>query len=173
MNKTDEERVGQMMKRVEANDAGALNLLGNHYYHGNEGLNQDREKAKELWTQAAALGSSKAHFSLGIIYEEGGDLKKAKFHTEAAAMAGHKLARFILGCIEGKSGNVERAVEHFTIASSAGSYHAMNNMLVAFNHGSVSRDTMDSTLAAYNNSCVEMRSEARDAYIRKMRTRPK
>jgi hypothetical protein len=32
----------------------------------------------------------------------------------------------------------------------------------------VSRETFDSTLAAYNNSCVEMRSEARDAYIHVM-----
>ena len=29
----------------------------------------------------------------------------------------------------------------------------------------VSRESINSTLAAYNNSCVEMRSEARDAYI--------
>jgi hypothetical protein len=28
-----------------------------------------------------------------------------------------------------------------------------------------SRDVIDSTLTAYNNSCAEMRSEARDAYI--------
>jgi hypothetical protein len=30
----------------------------------------------------------------------------------------------------------------------------------------VSRESIDSTLAAYNNSCAEMRSEARDSYIR-------
>jgi hypothetical protein len=41
----------------------------------------------------------------------------------------------------------------------------MNNMLVAFKRGHVSRDAIDSTLAAYNNSCAEMRSEARDSYI--------
>ena len=27
------------------------------------------------------------------------------------------------------------------------------------------RESIDSTLTAYNNSCAEMRSEARDAYI--------
>jgi hypothetical protein len=51
------------------------------------------------------------------------------------------------------------------IAASAGHYHAMNNMLVAFNQGFVSRETIDTILAAYNNSCAEMRSEARDACI--------
>jgi hypothetical protein len=44
----------------------------------------------------------------------------------------------------------------------------MNNLLVAFNHGQVSRNAIDSTLTAYNKSCVEMRSEARDAWIRSM-----
>jgi hypothetical protein len=53
-----------------------------------------------------------------------------------------------------------------TIAASAESYHAMNNLLVAFNQGLASRDEINSTLTAYNYSCAEMRSEARDAYIR-------
>jgi hypothetical protein len=41
----------------------------------------------------------------------------------------------------------------------------MHNLRTAFSKGLVSRNQIDSTLAAYNNSCVEMRSEARDAYI--------
>ena len=86
------------MKRVEANDAGAMMVLGNHYHNGQIGLQQDRGKALELWTQAAKLGSSDVHFHLGIINCEGGDSKKSKFHYEAAAMAGHEVARSNLGC---------------------------------------------------------------------------
>jgi hypothetical protein len=53
------------------------------------------------------------------------------------------------------------------IAASAGHCDAMKNLLIAFNHVSASRaTTIDSSLTAYNNSCVEMRSEARDAAIR-------
>ena len=47
----------------------------------------------------------------------------------------------------------------------------MDNLLIAFNQGSTSRATIDSTLAAYNTSCAEMRSEARDAAIRLYITR--
>jgi hypothetical protein len=36
----------------------------------------------------------------------------------------------------------------------------------SFDQGCVSRESIDSTLAAYNNSCAEFRSEARDAFIR-------
>jgi hypothetical protein len=68
--------------------------------------------------------------------------------------------------MEAQSGNMERAVKHWMIAASAGDYCAMQCLLIAFNQGLASRDTMDSTLTAYNNACVEMRSEARYAYIR-------
>jgi TPR repeat protein len=164
--KTDVERVGELMKRVEVNDAGAMYILGSYYFHGQLGLNQDREKALELWTRAAKLGSSQAHFALGCTYNEGVDSKKSKFHYEAAAMAGHEVARNNLGCKEYESGNMERVIKHWLIAASAGEHSALNNLLISFNQGLVSRNTINSTLTAYNSSCAEMRSEARDAYLR-------
>jgi TPR repeat protein len=166
LRKTNGERVEELMKRVEANDPGSIYLLGNSYCNGQLGLLQDRGKAIELYARAAALGSSQAHFELGNSYREGGDLKKAKFHNEAAAMAGHDDARYNLGCMEYNSGKQERAVKHWTIAASAGDYDAMHVLREIFEEGIVSRETIDSTLTAYNNSCVEMRSEARDAAIR-------
>jgi TPR repeat protein len=163
--KTDEEDIEELMKRAEANDAASNFFLANHYYFGVKGLQQDHARAIELFTRAADLGDSKAHFHLGVLYREGGNLKKAKFHFEAAAMAGHEGARNNLGCMEAESRNMERAVKHWTIAASAGSSRAMRNLLMALGDREVSRESIDSTLIAYNNSCVEMRSEARDACI--------
>jgi TPR repeat protein len=165
MSKTDEETVNELMKRVEANDAGAMCVLANDYYRGGRGLLQDQERAVELWKQAAELGYSQAHFQLGTVYDQGGDVKKAKFHWETAAMAGDETARYNLGCAEKGSGNVERALKHMRIAASAGHFLAMRALLGAFNLGLESKETIDSTLAAYNNSCAEMRSEARDNFI--------
>ena len=165
--KTDAERVAEMMKRVEAQDASAMNQLAQNYYFGGAGLLQDHAKAVELWKQAVALGSSQAHFCLAEAYRhELEDLKKAHFHYEAAAVAGHEVARCNLGSIERKSGNMELVLKHLRIAASAGDYAAMNFIRKFFERGVVSREAIDSTLTAYNNSCVEMRSEARDAYIR-------
>ena len=76
VNKTDEERVEELMKRVEVNDAGAMYVLGSNYYHGDLGLQQDWARAMELWKQAAELGSSLAHYHLGNEYLKGGDSKK-------------------------------------------------------------------------------------------------
>jgi TPR repeat protein len=164
--KTDEEHVDELMKRVEANDAASIYFLANDYRHGTNSLQQDHAKAMELYVRAANLGYKKAQNNLGGIYHDGGNLKKAKFHYEAAAMAGHKGSRFNLGILEAQSRNIERAVKHLTIAASAGHYTAMNHLRINFEKGCVSRELIDSTLTAYNNSCAEMRSEARDAYIR-------
>jgi TPR repeat protein len=163
--KTDEECIHELMKRVEVNDADAICQLGNSHYHGRGGLLQDRNKAMELWTQAANLGSNDAHYHLGSTYEDGGDIKKAKFHYESAAMAGDESARYNLGLMEGKSGNMERSIKHLTIAASGGHHISMNVLRSLFVQGFVSRESIDSTVTTYNHSCAEMRSEARDAYI--------
>jgi TPR repeat protein len=81
-------------------------------------------------------------------------------------MAGHEIARYNLGGLDYNSGNKERAVKHWAIAASAGDFIAMHELLLCFEEGAVSKESIDSTLEAYNNSCVQMRSEARDAYIR-------
>jgi TPR repeat protein len=102
---TDKERVEEMMKRVEVNDAGAMSFMGSYYRRGGKGgFMQDQEKAKELLNRAAKLGSSHAHFCIGNDYHREGELKKAKFHYEAAAMAGHELARLNIGIMENDLG---------------------------------------------------------------------
>ena len=80
-------------------------------------------------------------------------------------MAGDEVARFNIGVGEAQSGNMERAIKHFIIAASAGESRSMHNLIKLFEGGAVSRESIDSILAAYNSSCVEMRSEARDAAI--------
>jgi TPR repeat protein len=163
LGKTEEEDVEQIMKRVEANDPASICKLGSYYYNGAHGLQQDREKAMELLTRAADLGFKKAHLVLGDAYEDKGDLKKAKYHYEAAAMAGDEVARLNLGIIERNSGNMQQAVKHWMIAASVGEYEAMQDLISCFEIGFVARESIDSTLLAYNKSCAEIRSEAKVA----------
>jgi TPR repeat protein len=154
-----------MIKRAEANDAASICMLADCYYNGSNGFQQDQTKAMELFTRAADLGYKKAHNNLAGIFHEGGNLKKAKFHFEAAAMAGNELARYNIGMDESNSGDMERAIKHWIIGASAGCYRSMQRLKICFEKGLFSRETINSTLAAYNNSCAEMRSEARDACI--------
>jgi tetratricopeptide (TPR) repeat protein len=187
--KTDEEMVAEVMKRVEANDTDSMFLLANYYYQGRAGLQQDHAKAIEKYATAAELGSNAAHYCLGMhykvqgdlkkarfhfgeahnnlagVYHQGGDKKKAKFFYEAAAMLGQEVARYNLGCMEAQSRNMEQAVKHWNIAASAGCFHSMDALRMSFPRGFVSRESIQSTLTAYNNSCAEMRSKDGDACI--------
>jgi TPR repeat protein len=85
-------------------------------------------------------------------------LKKAFFHYETAAIAGHEEARSFLGTMYERSGNIEQAVKHWMIAASAGSYFAMHSLQKLSEKGIVSRESIDSALTAFNDSCAEMRS---------------
>ena len=46
------------MKRVEANDAGAMDALATDYYHGVNGLQQDWAEAMDLWFAARSGGGN-------------------------------------------------------------------------------------------------------------------
>ena len=72
--------VEEILKRVEANDAVRMGMLGSYYCHGYLGLQQDHNKAIELWTRAADLGSKKAHISLYDVYEYS-DLGDLNFYS--------------------------------------------------------------------------------------------
>jgi hypothetical protein len=133
---TDEVKVAKLTTRVEANDSSSTYLLAHNYYHGLKGLQQGH---------------------LGNVYLEGRDMKKAKFHWEAAAMAGCEVARHNLGVLETNSGNMDQAIKHWIIAASGGQYRAMQELIEYFEKGSVTRESIESTLKAYNNSCAEMR----------------
>ena len=164
---SDADKIENIMKRVDSIDTGAIDLLGTCYYNGLLGIHQDETKAIELWMRAAELGFSKSHNYLGMHYYHRKNSKKAKFHLEAAAMAGHEEARNNIGLLELKQfNNTDRAVKHWIISASAGSYNAMNALRSCFeNDIGIDRESLDSTLTAYNTSCGEMRSEARDAFI--------
>ena len=61
------------------------------------------------------------------------------------------------------------SIKPWTITASAGSFQAMHALITVFEEGKVSKESIDSTLEAYNNSCVEIRIEARDAYAQTRR----
>ena len=163
----------EIMKRVEANDPGTMRLLAEHYIKGEHGFPRNETKAMELFIKSADLGSGDAHHALGNIYEhQRGNMKKAKFHYEEGAMLGDEMCRSSLGRLEfilSKHEQPERALKHWTIAASGGCHNALHHLSISFGFGRIPIETMKSIVAAYNNSCKEMRSEARDAFIRSIK----
>ena len=162
---TEEEHI-RIERRVELNDPNAIFMLGFDCFMGEQGSEQDIDKALELFHRAADLGSIDAHNILGTMYGRGievpEDNKKTKYHFEIAAIAGHVLARHNLGALEGNSGNDDRAMKHYLLSASAGLDASMKMVTNYYRDGLVTKDDLEKTLRAHKKSNDELKSELRD-----------
>ncbi|EJK77025.1 hypothetical protein THAOC_01171, partial [Thalassiosira oceanica] len=90
---SDADHLAMIQARVKKKDPEAANYLGQKYFFGSLGLQKDMQKAVELYTKAAELGSIDALFSLGDAYYfgEGVQEDKGKAYEiyKKAAMQGH------------------------------------------------------------------------------------
>ncbi|EJK45721.1 hypothetical protein THAOC_35648 [Thalassiosira oceanica] len=124
------------------------------------------QKAVELYTEAAELGSIQALFDLGNVYNFGDgvqqDNAKAVEFFAKAAMQGHVLSRHNLGCIEGDKGNHDRAVRHFLISAKMGDEDSLENIKTAFMAGLATKEQYAEALQGYQDAVEETKSHDRD-----------
>ena len=159
--KNDSGHDKQRMKRVEANDPGALLQEGviqgskGHYF-----------KAFEYCKKAADLGVAEAHFHLAYMYNEDDGVEKNKgkaiYHHEEAAIGGHAMARFNLGACDWNNGDKERAVKHWIIAATQGQDESMKELMTVFKHGQLSKENLAATLRAHKAAVDATKSPQRE-----------
>eukprot|EP00984_Skeletonema_dohrnii_P019695 scaffold9471_cov81-Skeletonema_dohrnii-CCMP3373.AAC.3 len=149
-----------IMKRVEANDPVALQVMGLKCI-----VKGDYRSAFEYLTKAAGLGDAVAHFHLSVMYWEGTgvekDEKKEVYHLEEAAIAGHPLARYNLGAFEWNNGSKERAMKHFIIAANQGDDKSVGELKQGNEEGLVSKDDFAAALRAHKAAVDAMKSPQR------------
>jgi len=116
---TDAEADANIMKRVEANDQVALEVMGLRQCEKG-----DYGSALEYLTEAAGLGDVEALYYLSLMYKKGEgvekDEKKGLYHLEEAAIGGHPEARYSLGSREWKNDLIERSMKHYIIGANLG-----------------------------------------------------
>jgi TPR repeat protein len=155
-------------KRVNANDANAINQLGVWYLHEDErfSITKDTDKAIELLHRAAELGSAQAYHSLGVIFDNGDgvdeDKVKAKQYFEKAAMGGFASSRLNLGNFDAQAGSFDRAIKHWLIAASCGDIRAVGNIKRTMDIRKATRDDYAQALRGYKQSVNEVKSDNRD-----------
>ena len=164
--RTDEESDKRRMKRVEANDPGALLQEGL-----TQGIKGDYVKAFKYLEKAADLGVAEAHYRLACMYNGVKGVKRDKgkkiYHLEEAAIGGHPNARFELGCHEGDNNNIARAVKHWIISATQGEDKSIKALLMAFKQGQkdevelVSKEDLDSALRAHKEAVDATKSPQR------------
>ena len=161
------EDVERINKRVEANDAFAIYNLGCFYHDGTHGLQQDYERANELWLQAGELGSIYAYNDIAAAYYDGEgverDVKKEIYYLELAAMGGDATARHNLGCVEEDAGNMNRAMKHWIISAGAGDDVSLKKIREGYLNGAATKDDFETALRAHKEAKDEEKSDQREA----------
>ena len=89
--------VKRLQKLTNNGNANAYYMLGIYYANELMGVQQDWNKANELYLKAGELGCAMGYNNLGLSYHKGTgvevDKKKAKYFYELAAMKGDVGAR--------------------------------------------------------------------------------
>ena len=158
--------IERIKKRAEADDAEAIYNLGSYYYRGECGLQQDSEKAVELWIRAGELGDTAAFNNLGVAYRKGDgvgkDLQRAKLYYVLAAIGGNVKGRYNLGNLEKRAGNVDSAIKHWMISAAAGDDNSMNAIREGLTYGHVTEADIEKAWHAHKETRYETKSEQRD-----------
>jgi len=124
-------------------------------------------KALELFTKSAELGSLEAHCHLGTMYYYGRnaehDMDKALRLIKVAAIGGHEIARNALGKLEEVEwGKMNRSMKHHMIAARAGYDNSLKEIGEGYRAGHVTKQEYATTLRAHQRVRDEMRSKQRD-----------
>ncbi|EJK53976.1 hypothetical protein THAOC_26481 [Thalassiosira oceanica] len=164
--RNDADKLTMVRARVKKKDPAAISFLGKKYFFGDLGLHNDIQKAVELWTEAAELGSIDALFQIGIAYYLGEgvkvDKKKAVQFWSKAAMQGCVQARHNLGGDEAEKRNYDRAVRHYLISAKAGFQESVGNIKQLFMAGDATKEQYAEALKGYQDAVEEMKSHNRE-----------
>lgn len=168
LNSEDEkETVKGLMKRAYEKDVNAMALLGSRYAEGSI-VPKSRDKAIEIWEEAAELGGIWASYTLGNIYKPPNDVgdakdwKKACRYYAKAAKGGHDVARYNLGVLENNHGSKIKAMKHMLIGAASGNDDSLTLVKQGVVDGRVSNEAFADTLRAYNESKKLMNNAQRD-----------
>jgi len=160
---TEEEAVKRLKKRMEVNDAEALEDLGCCYRDGRLGFPQNYTKALEIWHRSRV---AEAYCNIGFAYKTGEgvevDPKNAKHYYELAALRGSAPARHNLGNDEVRAGKWKRAIKHYTIAARSGDNDSLSMIKQLFSKGHAKKDDYIKALQSYQTHLGEIKSIQRD-----------
>ncbi|EJK46064.1 hypothetical protein THAOC_35290, partial [Thalassiosira oceanica] len=162
----DADKLAMIRARVVKKDPEAIFSLAQFYFHGELGLQKNMQKAVELYTEAAEVGSVDALFNIGVAYYFGSGVEKntakAVEFYEKAAMQGGVEARHILGEIEGNKGNHDRALRHLLISAKMGDKESLETIKRVFMRGQATKEQYAEALKGYQDAVEGMKSHDRD-----------
>ena len=152
--------------KIEAKDLQKIkgrcygDIMGDMYYYG-KGVEQNYNKAVELYQKGADLGDANAFFNLGYMYDEGKGVSqnynKAVELYQKAADLGNARAIYNLGNMyyngQGVSQNYNKAVELYQKACDLGNAMAFCNLGYMYEKGYGVNQDKQKALQLYKQAC--------------------
>ncbi|EJK47204.1 hypothetical protein THAOC_34098 [Thalassiosira oceanica] len=162
----NESERAMIRERVDKGDAAAINHLAGRNFYGTFGFTKDVPRAIELWTEAAELGSIRAHHMLGVAYYNGDGVQEDKprgiCHWQQAAMEGHVQSRQFLGIAQSYNGNYELALQHWMISAKMGCEDSLNHIKKMFMEERATKAHYAEALRGFGDAVEEMKSHQRE-----------
>ena len=148
-----------MRKRMDANDAENTFCMGCYYNMGWNGIQEDGQKAFELFLRAADLGSPRGCTNAAFGFRSGihteYDMDKAMFYFKKGASLGQVKSRHMLGAIAHETKNMTLAIRHWKVSASAGYQQSTDAILQCYKKGMMSKDDCTSVLLANQKARLE------------------
>lgn len=157
------ERHYENISKADKKEGARLNKLGSDYYYGRNGLKRNKEKAIELYEQAAELGNVEAMYNYaagckimckGVEKDNSKSLSYASLWAFRATRAGHPMGFELLSSFAemnlaeaqnrlgicyaegyGVSRDRKQAIYWYELAASNGSAYAKNNLAYYYQYG--------------------------------------
>ena len=169
----DKLRLEKEMKRANAGNGESMYRVGNYYYMGEMGLQQDKAEGLKWYHRAVGEGSGEAAFCLGRCYCEGDmvlrDHDRALEYFQKSADLGFIPSFRLVGIILMKKGNIEEAMLNLRKAVMCGYCNddIFNELRNGFKLGFITKEEYAFTLRENQKACNEMKSDGREE-IKKM-----
>ena len=160
----------QVMKRANAGGHDDMCRLGEYYFHGKKGPQQDKAEGLKWYHRAVEAGSGCASFCLGSFYYDGDgveqDTEKAMEYYQKSADLGYAPSFVTIGFMLLRKGGIEEAMLNFRKAAICGvsDDSIFITLRDGFKCGHITKDEYAFTLREYQAACNEMESGGRERY---------
>ena len=160
----------QIKKLANTGNHEAMSIIGDTYYNGDDGLQQDKAEGLKWYYRALEAGSGHAAFNLGGCYLRGDsverDIEKALKYSQKAVDLGYIPAFYTIANVLLYKGEIEEGMLNLRKAVMCGGSEnkPFTDLRNGFKHGFISKDEYAFTLREHQKACNEMKSDERKRF---------
>ena len=175
-NSSTKSRLEQEFKLAARGRHDSINRIAGYYFYGEMGLRRDRPEGLKWYKRGVEAGSELSAIKLAFLYWQGyrsnlrirQDYDKSLEYFQKGVELGSVSAFITIGDIFMQRGEIEEAFLNYRKAVMCGMCNddLFKTLRTAFKDGYITKDEYAFTLRKHQDACNEMKSDARDRYLK-------